>query len=117
MLVFFLSSCKKDESSAPTEPLFDQTWYNTFQKKEDEFFVFKPEPPIARGYESFRLEANGQFQEQGIAPADGLEPRPGVWIREDANKYRIRFLDNTRPGYLLEVKLLDKQTLQARRVY
>ncbi|WP_139925886.1 hypothetical protein [Hymenobacter sp. DG01] len=117
VLLILLSGCKKEQSSVPAELLFGQTWYNTFQEDGDEFLVFKREPPTGRGYESFRLEADGQFQEQGIAPADGVEFRPGIWTREDANKYRIRFLDNTWQGYLLEVRLIDKQTLHARRVH
>ncbi|WP_188556248.1 hypothetical protein [Hymenobacter glacieicola] len=119
VVFFLLSGCQKEESSVPAERLFGQTWYNTFQQKEGDFFIFKPEPQLNAGwrYDNFRLEADGQFQEEGLGPADGVESRPGVWTREGANKYRIRFLDGTRPGYLLEVKLLDKQTLQARRVY
>ncbi|UPL48240.1 hypothetical protein [Hymenobacter sublimis] len=118
-MVLFLSGCKKEESSVPAELLFGQTWHNTFQQKEGDFFVFKSEPQMNVGwhYDSFRLEADGQFVEEGPGPADGLESRPGAWTREDAHKYRIRFTDGTRPGYLLEVKLLDKQSLQARRVY
>lgn len=118
-VALLVSSCQQDITSRPLTVLFDREWYSTFEKDEQEFFLFTPKArtqAIGWQYEGFRLNTDGTYQEYGIGPADGPETRPGTWQKTGELTYRIKFTDPERQGYTLRVQLLSDSTLKARRV-
>lgn len=115
-LLMLGSSCKKESDAFASEDFIGRDWFNTFEQTTSGAFTYTP-TARAQGwrYDGFRLEANGEFAEYGLGPADGPQTRPGTWTALGNARYQIRFTAPQLQGYILHIESVRGGVLTARK--
>ncbi|MET4106633.1 hypothetical protein [Hymenobacter sp. UYP22] len=111
------TACQKEDNPVSPDAVIGPRWHNTFRPAQQGYSTYTPTNLAEAGwhYEVIQLHPDHTFVESGLGPADGPVDYPGTWQQLSTTTYRIQFLDPQRSGYVLRVKAVDADKMEARR--
>lgn len=93
-------------------------WIHSIEEDAEGVEVFRPEGfafPPSFGRDGFEMLKDGQFIQEDVGPADGIERTIGCWVAFGPQRVQVSFAPGAREGYTFEIVDVDASALRIRR--